>query len=117
MSQKINLRVWLKIPDAEAATVKNTLIRRLGYGHILADVKKERLFSIEVDSGDPLELAEASPRNWSMKTRRAIRSISAIWSMRMTMSRSRLPCILRMARPSPSGSGCAIVWASPMCWM
>ena len=25
MSQKINLRVWLKIPDAEAATVKNTL--------------------------------------------------------------------------------------------
>ena len=50
MSQKINLRVWLKIPDAEAATVKNTLIRRLGYGHILADVKKERLFTIEVDS-------------------------------------------------------------------
>ena len=59
MSQKINLRVWLKIPDAEAATVKNTLIRRLGYGHILADVKKERLFSIEVDSGDPLELAKS----------------------------------------------------------
>src|SRR5512137_283230 len=59
MSQKINLRVWLKIPDAEAATVKNTLIRRLGYGHILADVKKERLFSIEVDSGDPLQLAKS----------------------------------------------------------
>ena len=59
MSRKINLRVWLKIPDAEAATVKNTLIRRLGYGHILADVKKERLFSIEVDSGDPLELAKS----------------------------------------------------------
>jgi len=57
MSLKINLRVWLKIPDAEAATVKNTLIRRLGYGNILADVKKERLFSIEVDGGDPLELA------------------------------------------------------------
>ena len=55
MSQKINLRVWLKIPDAEAATVKNTLIRRLGYGSILADVKKERLFSIVVDGGDPLE--------------------------------------------------------------
>ena len=53
MNQKINLRVWLKIPDAEAATVKNTLIRRLGYGNVLADVKKERLFSIEVDSGDP----------------------------------------------------------------
>lgn len=59
MSQKINLRVWLKIPDAEAATVKNTLIRRLGYGSILADVKKERLFSIEVDGGDPLELAKS----------------------------------------------------------
>jgi phosphoribosylformylglycinamidine (FGAM) synthase PurS component len=59
MSQKINLRVWLKIPDAEAATVKNTLIRRLGYGNILADVKKERLFSIEVDGGDPLELARS----------------------------------------------------------
>jgi len=59
MSLKINLRVWLKIPDAEAATVKNTLIRRLGYGNILADVKKERLFSIEVDGGDPLELARS----------------------------------------------------------
>jgi phosphoribosylformylglycinamidine synthase subunit PurS len=59
MSQKINLRVWLKIPDAEAATVKNTLVRRLGYGNILADVKKERLFSIEVDSGDPQELARS----------------------------------------------------------
>ena len=59
MSQKINLRVWLKIPDAEAATVKNTLIRRLGYGNILADVKKERLFSIEVDGGDPADLARS----------------------------------------------------------
>lgn len=59
MSQKINLRVWLKIPDAEAATIKNTLIRRLGYANILADVKKERLFSIEVDSGDTQELARS----------------------------------------------------------
>ncbi len=56
-NQTINLRVWLKIPDAEAATVKNTLVRRLGYGNVLEDVKKERLFSIEVDSGDPEELA------------------------------------------------------------
>ncbi len=55
----INLRVWLIIPDAEAATVKNTLIRRMGYGDILADVKKERLFSIDVDSGDLEELAKA----------------------------------------------------------
>jgi phosphoribosylformylglycinamidine (FGAM) synthase PurS component len=59
MNQKINLRVWLKIPDAEAATVKNTLIRRLGYGNVLADVKKERLFCIEIDSGDPEELAKS----------------------------------------------------------
>jgi phosphoribosylformylglycinamidine synthase subunit PurS len=59
MSQKINLRVWLKIPDAEAATVKNTLIRRLGYGNILADVKKERLFSIEVDFGEAEDLAKS----------------------------------------------------------
>jgi len=58
----INLRVWLKIPDAEAATVKNTLVRRMGYGDILADVKKERLLSIEVDSGDPEELARAFAR-------------------------------------------------------
>ncbi len=57
MSQKINLRVWLKIPDAEAATVKNTLERRMGFADLLADVKKERLFSIEVDSGDLQELA------------------------------------------------------------
>jgi phosphoribosylformylglycinamidine synthase subunit PurS len=62
MNQKINLRVWLKIPDAEAATVKNTLIRRLGYGNVLADVKKERLYSIEVDSGDPEDLAKSFAR-------------------------------------------------------
>lgn len=59
MSQKINLRVWLKIPDAEAATVKNTLVRRMGFNDVLVDVKKERLFSIEVDSGNPEELAKA----------------------------------------------------------
>jgi phosphoribosylformylglycinamidine (FGAM) synthase PurS component len=70
----INLRVWLKIPDAEAATVKNTLVRRLGYGNVLGDVKKERIFSIQVDSGDPEELARPLPASWSMRTRRAIRS-------------------------------------------
>jgi len=59
MSQRINLRVWLKIPDAEAATVKNTLSRRMGLKDVLSDVKKERLFSIEVDSGDPQEMAKA----------------------------------------------------------
>jgi len=59
MSQEINLRVWLKIPDAEAATVKNTLVRRMGFADLLADVKKERLFSITVDSGDPQEMAGA----------------------------------------------------------
>ena len=58
-NQKINLRVWLKIPDAEAATVKNTLVRRLGFGNVLEDVKKERLFSIEIDSGDPEEMARS----------------------------------------------------------
>lgn len=62
MSQKINLRVWLKIPDAEAATVKNTLARRLGYADVLNDVKKERLFSIEVDSGDAEEMARIFTR-------------------------------------------------------
>jgi phosphoribosylformylglycinamidine (FGAM) synthase PurS component len=55
----INLRVWLKIPDAEAATVKNTLVRRMNMGGVLQDVKKERLFSIQVDSGNPEELAGA----------------------------------------------------------
>jgi len=54
----INLRVWLSIPDAEAVTVKNTLVRRMGFQDVLADVKKERLFSIEVDSGNPEELAK-----------------------------------------------------------
>jgi len=62
MSQEINLRVWLKIPDAEAATVKNTLVRRMGFADLLADVKKERLFSIKVDSGDLQELAGAFAR-------------------------------------------------------
>jgi phosphoribosylformylglycinamidine (FGAM) synthase PurS component len=55
----INLRVWLKIPDAEAATVKNTLVRRMGFAEVLVDVKKERLFSIVVDSGDPEKLAKS----------------------------------------------------------
>jgi phosphoribosylformylglycinamidine (FGAM) synthase PurS component len=59
MSQRINLRVWLKIPDAEAATVKNTLSRRMGLKDVLSDVKKERLFSIDIDSGDPEEMAKA----------------------------------------------------------
>ncbi len=59
MSQEINLRVWLKIPDAEAATVKNTLVRRMGFADLLADVKKERLFNIEVDFGDLQEMARA----------------------------------------------------------
>jgi phosphoribosylformylglycinamidine synthase subunit PurS len=59
MNRIINLRVWLKIPDAEAATVKNTLVRRLGFGNVLEDVKKERLFSIEIDSGDPEEMARS----------------------------------------------------------
>ncbi len=59
MSQEINLRVWLKIPDAEAATVKNTLVRRMGFADLLADVKKERLFCITVDSGDLQEMAGA----------------------------------------------------------
>ena len=49
----------MSIPDAEAATVKNTLVRRLGFREILADVKKERLFSIEVDSGNLDELAKS----------------------------------------------------------
>jgi phosphoribosylformylglycinamidine (FGAM) synthase PurS component len=56
---EINLRVWLKIPDAEAATVMNTLVRRMGLQGILMDVKKERLFSIEVDSGNPQEQAKS----------------------------------------------------------
>jgi phosphoribosylformylglycinamidine (FGAM) synthase PurS component len=58
----INLRVWLKIPDAEAATVKNTLVRRMGFGSVLEDVKKERLFSISVDSSEPKELAKSFAR-------------------------------------------------------
>jgi phosphoribosylformylglycinamidine (FGAM) synthase PurS component len=62
MSQVIHLRVWLKIPDAEAATVKNTLQRRMGCAGVLADVKKERLFSIEVDSGVAEESAAAFAR-------------------------------------------------------
>jgi len=57
-----NIRVWLKIPDAEAATVKNTLVRRMGFGDQLRDVKKERLFSIDVDSGEGASLARSFVR-------------------------------------------------------
>ena len=53
---RIYLRVWLKIPDAEAATVKNTLIRRMDFGNTVLDVKKERLFIIDVDSENPVDL-------------------------------------------------------------
>ena len=73
--QKINLRVWLKIPDAEAATVKNTLVRRMGFGECPGDVKKERLFTIEVDSGDPRSWPGALSGSWSTRTRRATRSL------------------------------------------
>jgi phosphoribosylformylglycinamidine (FGAM) synthase PurS component len=61
---KINLRVWLKIPDAEAATVKNTLRRRMGYESVLEELGKERLWSIEVDDsvGDPMDLAKRLAR-------------------------------------------------------
>ncbi|UEC43357.1 MAG: putative Phosphoribosylformylglycinamidine synthase [Methanothrix sp.] len=61
---KINLRVSLKIPDAEAATVKNTLRRRMGYGAVLEDLRRERLWSIEVDDSvlDPESLARRLAR-------------------------------------------------------
>ena len=61
---KINLRVWLKIPDAEAATVKNTLRRRMGYDAVLAELGKERLWSIEVDDSvqEPMDLARRLAR-------------------------------------------------------
>lgn len=60
----INLRVWLKIPDAEAATVKNTLRRRMGYESVLEELGKERLWSIEVDDTvqDPMDLARRLAR-------------------------------------------------------
>jgi phosphoribosylformylglycinamidine (FGAM) synthase PurS component len=60
----INLRVWLKIPDAEAVTVKNTLRRRMGYEAVLAELGKERLWSIEVDDSvqDPGDLARRLAR-------------------------------------------------------
>ena len=57
-----NIRVWLKIPDAEAATVKNTLLRRMGFADLLQDVKKERLFSIDVDSRDGASLVPSFVR-------------------------------------------------------
>jgi phosphoribosylformylglycinamidine (FGAM) synthase PurS component len=59
---RINLRVWLIIPDAEAATVKNTLVRRMGFCDVLEEVRKERLLSIDIDSGDPEEMAKAFAR-------------------------------------------------------
>ena len=61
---KIYLRVWLKIPDAEAATVKNTLRRRMGYDAVLSGLGKERLWSIEVDDSvaDPGDLARRLAR-------------------------------------------------------
>jgi phosphoribosylformylglycinamidine (FGAM) synthase PurS component len=60
----INLRVWLKIPDAEAVTVKNTLRRRMGYESVLEELGKERLWSIEVDDSvqDPGDLARRLAR-------------------------------------------------------
>ncbi len=55
---RINLRIWLKIPDAEAATVKNTLVRRMGFEGVIDDVSRERLYSIEADVGNPWRLAK-----------------------------------------------------------
>lgn len=60
---KIFLRIWLKIPDAEAATVKNTLVRRLGYSGIVEDVRRERLLLIDTDAvEDPAALARQFAR-------------------------------------------------------
>jgi len=60
---RIYLRVWLKIPDAEAATVKNTLKKRLGFESHLLDLKREILWIIEIDAkDDPWKLADKFAR-------------------------------------------------------
>ena len=51
----VNLFVKLKIPDAEAATAANTLRRHLGYGDKLKGLRKEALWSIQVDASDEKE--------------------------------------------------------------
>lgn len=48
----VNLFVTLKIPDAEAATAKNTLRRHLGYEGKLKDLKKEAVWSALVEADD-----------------------------------------------------------------
>lgn len=48
----VNLFIKLIIPDAEAATAKNTLRRHLGYGGKLKGLKKEALWSVLVEAED-----------------------------------------------------------------
>jgi len=50
MKYWVNLFVKLIIPDAEAATAKNTLRRHLGYEKELRDLKKVALWSVCVDA-------------------------------------------------------------------
>jgi len=57
MKYWVNLFINLKIPDAEAATAKNSLRRHLGYEKDLKELKKEALWSVLVEA-DGVEAAE-----------------------------------------------------------
>jgi len=67
MTHRVELLVRLKIPDVTALTAANALRRRLGYGEVLADLKRadHYLFTVEASSA---EEAEALVRQIAQKT-------------------------------------------------
>ena len=117
MSQKINLRVWLKIPDAEAATVKNTLIRRLGYGSILAEgLKAADILSSEKISTEVINARFAAPID-----ERLISLLSTGKSL-ITVEDHYLSCgfgsaVLEMAATEGCDLGNIRVLAAPRCFI
>ncbi len=58
MKTPIELLVWLKIPDVTALTARRALQRRMGYGEVLADLKRADWWRLEVEAADePAALA------------------------------------------------------------
>lgn len=53
MSESVELLVALKIPDVTAVTARQALQRRMGYGQVLADLRRADWWRLELDVPGP----------------------------------------------------------------
>lgn len=58
MSVTVELVVSLKIPDVTAVTARRALQRRMGYGDVLADLKRADWWRLEILTEDPAAALE-----------------------------------------------------------